>query len=316
VAEAAFLASIILIEQELAHRTLEGAMSAQIGLWLTFPLMLLAGMPTVAADTVEDDPATHNMLVFGNGTVFLSHLPMFEAINRDGTDYTSPHRYQVILQVTFHRPFLGCFHGLDITSTYRKDREGNPDVKMYTLNPEPFVLPELFMPLGQPSIRCVTAKVFRGHLERGGQPISGLDPATVQVDKVVYARKFDPNAAKLRGLTYILFGNDSGLFLAHLISKPPDFDQIIAVTTPDHHLNAEEFGHSLKVVLEDRPNTSLGRLKPGEPARMARVTSLDLPEVAPFALQVQPGTEYYFEEGELAVPPTFEQTDEERRSGF
>src|SRR5947209_2866338 len=56
-----------------------------------------------AADAVEDPPNTHNMLVVGTETVFLSHLPMFDTVNKNGTDYTSPHRYQVILQATFHR---------------------------------------------------------------------------------------------------------------------------------------------------------------------------------------------------------------------
>jgi hypothetical protein len=31
---------------------------------------------------------------------------------------------------------------------------------------------------------------------------------------------------------------------------------------------------------------------------------------------VQAGTEYYFEEGELAMPATFEQTPEEAKAGF
>ena len=39
-----------------------------------------------------DQVAVHGMLLFGENTVYLSHLPLF------GT--TTPHRYQVVLEVT------------------------------------------------------------------------------------------------------------------------------------------------------------------------------------------------------------------------
>src|SRR5262245_46067225 len=39
-----------------------------------------------------DDPTTHNMMVVGTRTVYLSHLPMFESVSNDGAEFTSPHR--------------------------------------------------------------------------------------------------------------------------------------------------------------------------------------------------------------------------------
>ena len=50
---------------------------------------------------LQDNPGTHNMLVVGEQTVYLSHLPMFDGLNKKKTDFTSPHRYQVILEATF-----------------------------------------------------------------------------------------------------------------------------------------------------------------------------------------------------------------------
>ncbi len=41
----------------------------------------------------EDSPATHNMLVLGETKIYLSHLPMFDGVTEDKTDYTTPHRY-------------------------------------------------------------------------------------------------------------------------------------------------------------------------------------------------------------------------------
>ena len=79
----------------------------------------------------EDPPHTHNMLVVGKESAFLSHLPMFNALNGEKTDYTSPHRYQVILEAEFVR------EGKDLTDIYTKDRESNVGMKMYTLVPAP-----------------------------------------------------------------------------------------------------------------------------------------------------------------------------------
>jgi hypothetical protein len=72
----------------------ERAMS-KIG-WISTVAAMAFAIVLVArpAPAVEDHPATHNMLVVGTETVFLSHLPMFDAVNKNGTDYTSPHRYQ------------------------------------------------------------------------------------------------------------------------------------------------------------------------------------------------------------------------------
>ena len=71
----------------------------------------------------EDPPHTHNMLVVGKKSAFTSHLPMFSALNTAKTDYTSPHRYQLILEVRFIR------EGKDVTDIYTKDRQSNGETK-------------------------------------------------------------------------------------------------------------------------------------------------------------------------------------------
>jgi hypothetical protein len=50
-----------------------------------------------------DDVATHNMLVVGEKTVFLSHLPMFKDQDDAGNHVTTPHRFQPVLEATFTR---------------------------------------------------------------------------------------------------------------------------------------------------------------------------------------------------------------------
>src|SRR5687768_7566230 len=74
-----------------------------------------------------DRPAGHGMVVVGTETVFLSHLPMF----------MEPHDYQVILEASF---------GAGPGKVYAEDRKAHLKALVYTVAPEPFVLPDLFPP--------------------------------------------------------------------------------------------------------------------------------------------------------------------------
>ena len=113
---------------------------------------------------------------------------MLDGLNKGKSDYTSPHRYQVILEARFSSG------GKDVTALYTEDRKSHPETKMYTLNPTAeFVLAKLFTPDAQaPELSSFRATVFRGHLERGGKPIDGLDDIVVNVKQVMHAQKFEP----------------------------------------------------------------------------------------------------------------------------
>jgi hypothetical protein len=80
-----------------------------------------------------DPIATHNMLVVGEKAVYLSHLPMFQ----EKGESLMPHRYQVILKVEFTKK------GSNPQDDYTKDRQSHQNIRIYTINPEPFVLPTL-----------------------------------------------------------------------------------------------------------------------------------------------------------------------------
>ena len=56
-----------------------------------------AALVLLGAKPSGDHPATHNMLVIGEQTVYLSHLPMFQEKGEE----PMPHRYQAILEATF-----------------------------------------------------------------------------------------------------------------------------------------------------------------------------------------------------------------------
>ena len=259
----------------------------------------------------EDLPNTHNMMLVGEGAAFLSHLPMFRMdesvpeLNDAKTEYTSPHRFQVILEAAFTR------EGKDVTATYLSDREKNPKVNMYTVEPAEFVLSRLFTPDSQnPTLRSFRGTVFRGHLER--QPNHRiLTDVTVEVKRVIHARQFDPTGVKPAVLEYILFGKDTDLFAAHFIAKPPDFDQIVSVALDGDKPTDEQLGRGVRMSLASRKNTAAERLRPTEKAQAEMSVG-----ASPVRAEIQALREFYFEEGELRSPPTFSTTAKERKAGF
>jgi len=253
--------------------------------------------------TLEDAPNTHNMLVFGEEKIYLSHLPMFHGVTPDNTNYTSPHRYQVILEASFHRGEQ------NLQSVYSDDRRKNASVRIYTLQPEVFVLPRLSS--GSPQSPLLTgfkATVFRGHLEKGGQDVRGLDDVDVKISRVVHFRMFNPQASKSAELKYLLFGSSQGSFLAHYISQPPDFDQILSVKVDGHSFTDAELGKGVEVTILDKSNHAIERVKETQ-----QVTGLtQTADARTLKFNLKGDKEIYFEEGELLVPPTFEDTTLEK----
>lgn len=245
--------------------------------------------------------AVHNMALVGGHRVFLSHLPMF----------MSPHDAQVIVEAKFLKD------GKSADALYFSDHASNPSLSFYTVKPESFAIQELFeAEPAQPLRTRFNATVFRGHLEKGGTTVDSLDGIEVQVTRVVHAHGF-AGGAKLPALTYVLFGDSQELFMAHVISKAPDFDQIVAVSVSGSMPSAEELQRGVTIEVPDRPNTAASRLKvkAAVPVR-GHVTGahqfLDL--------IVTVKAELYFEEGELSSSrmsdKLFDQTAEEKKAGF
>ena len=261
-------------------------------------LALSVGAPPAAA---EDRAATHNMLVFGDQTVFFSHLPMFDGLNRARTDFTSPHRFQVILQAALTPEQMAI---------YAKDRQAHPEAQFYTIGPEEFVLTRLFEPKAAPRKTDFTATVFRGHLEaQPNHPVPGLVDVKVKIAHVMHGRKFDPRASKPAALEYLVFGRGPERFLAHAISAPPDFDHVVKLSALSPDLTDRDLAQDVRVAIPDRKNMAGQRLREGQ-----RVEGrLRIGAGAPTKVQLEVGKRIYFEEGELLVPATFDPTEEEKR---
>jgi hypothetical protein len=249
-------------------------------------------------DGKHPEADTHGMLIVGAETLFLSHFPMFNHPHHD---------FQVILEVMMRKP------GQDPQQAYVQDRKASGQ-KMYTFVPEEFFLPEI-APTGPSSMPSpsFSGTVVRGHFERSGTPI--LRDVTVDIAQVVHFRQFDPQAGPLEHLEYLFFGKGEERFLAHLITKPPDFDQILSAQVTGHALSDEDLSQGLRVVIPSRANTAPDRIKEGQ-----EVTGdLHLPgQGAPavVTIQIAENTEFYFEEGELGERFSMKQTPEEKAAGF
>lgn len=164
----------------------------------------------------HDHPSVHGMLVIGSETVYLSHLPMFH----------SPHDYQVILEVKISKEALSIYQ-----ASLRSSSE-----KVYTLVPEVFILPEMIQ-----NPHPFKAQLFKGPFERGGQLVA--NDLKVEISKVVYFKKINPNESRPKLGQYLVFGNTQEQFLAHLITRKPDFDQVLKLASimPINTLGKIEF---------------------------------------------------------------------------
>ena len=252
---------------------------------------------TPISGELPPDFGTHNMFAFGRETLFLSHLPMFMA----------PHDAQLILEVALEEDAGGS-----LLEVWSRERESHPDQRVYTMMPQRFALSTLYTP-DPPDRRSFRAKFFRGHLEHGGEVIPGLGNIVVRVTDVVYARQFD-RGGKPDDLTYLLFGRGGELFLAHVISEPPDFDQRLSVQLSGAQPDEDEMNAGIEVVLPGRPNTATERLRDGT-ATTARGHVTGAHQF--LSLEITDVHELYFEEGELMTSRgAFEPTELEIEAGF
>jgi hypothetical protein len=243
----------------------------------------------------EDMPNTHNMLVYGTKTIYLSHLPMFHGMNAAKTEYVSPHRYQAILEASFMKGTQ------NLQNVYSNDRRVNAGVRIYTLNPEEFILSRLIAPSPLTGFK---ADIFRGHLEKGGTVVPGLAGVDVKIKRVIHFRKFNPAAASPAALKYLLFGSAQETFLAHYINKPPDFDQVLAVKIEAGRFTDAELSKGLEITIPGKRNEASERIR--ETQRTIGLAQKTASQAVKFTIEAN--QEIYFEQGELLMPPTFADT--------
>ncbi len=233
----------------------------------------------------------HGMLLFGEEVLYLSHLPMF----------ASPHNFQVLLEV-----------GLDDVAreAFLADRRVAGD-GIHTFVPEPFPIDELVPRAGGQARTSIEGTIFRGHFERGGEPIA--ESVIAEVRQLVHFSELEVGAKRTedRQLTYLCFGRPGQLHLAHEVTARPDFDHVLtARLVPDTVTN--QAGQSLpddvatigfdlaqRVLFGERSDTSEKRLAPDEIAHGLFFQTSSLTGAHGFAVQMKTERDLYLEVDEL-----------------
>jgi hypothetical protein len=207
--------------------------------------------------------------------------------------YVIPHRFQGIWEVTF---------GEEGDQQYRMhhQQEGRTGQHMYTLAPK-----ELF------ALRTIgdtkssfRADVFVGHFEREGHE-KLLANVEVTIKNPVFFQELSPSHGPPQLVEYIVFGgattnqktddiNSDELYIAHRLTSPPNYDQILRIVTfPQGRMLNE--GSILSIQGEkDWAGLSFGQRGIGIPLSITAGES----NVPPVHLKVT--SEYYIEERELA----------------
>lgn len=221
------------------------------------------------------------MVVVGTGAVYLSHLPMF----------MSPHDHQILLEVSLRKR-----DGQPATE-YSADRKQHPDHKLYTLEPRSFRLSDILT-----EGASFPGDIFRGHFERfpskdAKDEARVADDVEIRVDKVLYAKRFDQAPTRPAELEYALFGRGEERFVAHVITAPPDFDQLLKVKLSGPDAPPADNGEAVRIRIVGREDSIADRLRPSQEVQ-ARVAGADGAGEPAFSLVVE--DQLYFEEGELS----------------
>jgi len=163
-----------------------------------------------AALSHADDPAVHGMLLFGKDVVYASHLPMFHP----------PHDYQLIMKLRLS--------DADPRTLEKYKKAKDLGEGLFTLEPEVMDLTEL----KDGSKKSFKATLYKGHFERGGQPLGKI---IAQVESIVRGEKLEPSQSTSRNEEYIVFGQRGEYFAAHIIRGKPSYDAVLSVLQPLSH---------------------------------------------------------------------------------
>ncbi|MGV9868774.1 hypothetical protein [Rhodococcus koreensis] len=220
-----------------------------------------------------DPPAFHGMILWGANSVYLSHLAMIRH---------PIHAYQIIVEAGLTRDGL-------VSDVYLDDRKKNPEQELYSFVPEDFVLPDILPDGAAPPQRTsFTGALFRGHFEKGGEQIA--PDLVADIKRVVHGRKLEVDPPTPKTLEYIVFGTSDEVYLAHLITRPPDFDQVIQVKL-DHQIPEEELGRGLRLTVPGRINEKGKRIQQRDGTVAATLHSAGGEEIS---VEIEPGGEVHF----------------------
>lgn len=192
----------------------------------------------------------HGFHLFGAQSLLLAHIPMFMA----------PHQAQLFLEVT-----LATSDGTDAAPIYLEDKKKTGTLE-YVLVSDPLVLPTL-APDAPNRLQSFTGNLYRGwpfdqqwHLN-----LAQLLIPNVQI-KVTRAIHYSSIATPitLEALTYYCFQTQETTYLAHVLSQPLDFTQLLTAQVTGLGNQAEQ--GAIQLQFPGVANAEKNRLLPTQQA--------------------------------------------------
>lgn len=169
--------------------------------------LILALLTLLPLSAQADPPAVHGMLLFGEKTLYASHLPMFHA----------PHDYQAIFEIG-----LADIPRSMTLQHYQQEKAAGQT--LFTIVPQPMDL----VPVMAGKVTNFDVSLYSGHFEQGGKRLGWVK---LEVKQVVLAQKLNPNSTAAND-TYFVFGKGWDYYAAHLIAGKPNFDAILWMGKP------------------------------------------------------------------------------------
>jgi hypothetical protein len=155
-----------------------------------------------------------------------------------------------------------------------------------------------------PSRLSFQAAIWRNHFEfhpvtHPGQRFLIAQDAEVHIENVVYFQELHPQGPRPGDLEYLLFGKGQELFLAHVITQPPDVDQVLSVQIGNHQFTDEDLLQGMRVVFPGRANTIASKIIEGEQL-LGKWQIVGQDSVGSIDIAIGASIEMYFETEDLA----------------
>ncbi len=242
-------------------------------------VIILVWFITTGHAYTQNNQCIHGMRIVGEKSIHLAHMPLFNS---------QCHSYQAILEVVFKG-------NENPQEKYLLDQAKSPIQNEYTIQPiEHFSLPKV----GSGEIKSFKADIHRGQYERNPEPQLIARNVTVEIKNVVYFQKLDGkfDTRNSNFMQYLLFGNLNEKYLSHLITSPPDFDQVLSSKISLNSPGNISTTHAVKLVIPERPIKKSSKrqqaLKPQDEV-MSLINGKGNP------IKVNVGEEYFLEVDDL-----------------
>lgn len=226
----------------------EGLISALVG--MVFAMAVLFPVASPARAQSSDPACIHGMRIVGEKAIYLSHMGLFNI---------PCHQYQGLFEVSFEGPG-------NPEQIYRNAQKADGRRNEFTFEPtRRMVLPKFVA--GEEG--TLIGRIHSGQYERSEtSPRVLASGVTVKLKRVLFFRPFQPGAKQPDRSQYLLFGSETEQLAAHRITAPPDFDQVVALTTP-LPLTTTELEKAIPLLLPNRPTPNAKAnanqaLKPGD----------------------------------------------------